>query len=253
VKRGRSPNYPQLTLADAIEKVRAIFTEEHFHTTSREVVAKDLGFQGLNGPSQTSIASLRHYGLLEPSGNGLKVTDDAVCVLELGEGNDDRDRALARIALNPPLFRDLYVEFGPELPSDATLRHWLLKRTFLSKAADEAIRIFRENLNLAREVIERYTDPMGKVVESAQVTGKPERSQPIERSRGEDANSRGVSGAFSLAQAIGPTRTYAFDISIPRDVKGELKICGQLGKEDLERLRKALNGQISMIEAALED
>ena len=50
-----------------------------------------------------------------------------------------------------------------------------------------------------------------------------------------------------------PTRTYAFDISIPREVKGELKIVGEFSKDDLERLRKALNGQLAMIEAALED
>jgi hypothetical protein len=50
-----------------------------------------------------------------------------------------------------------------------------------------------------------------------------------------------------------PARTYAFDISIPREVKGELRIVGQFGKDDLERLRKALTGQLAMIEAALED
>jgi len=38
-----------------------------------------------------------------------------------------------------------------------------------------------------------------------------------------------------------------------REVKGELKIVGQLGKDDLDRLRKALNGQLAMIEAPLED
>jgi hypothetical protein len=36
-------------------------------------------------------------------------------------------------------------------------------------------------------------------------------------------------------------------------VKGELRIIGQFGKDDLERLRKALTAQIAMIEAALED
>src|SRR5688572_25044355 len=121
-KRGRSPNYPQLTLEEAIEKARAVFAEEHFHATTREVIAQHMGFQGLSGPSQTCIASLRHYGLLEPSGDGLKVSDDAVTVLEFGPEEKRRDPALARLAMNPPLFRDLYAEFGPELPSASTLR-----------------------------------------------------------------------------------------------------------------------------------
>jgi hypothetical protein len=36
-----------------------------------------------------------------------------------------------------------------------------------------------------------------------------------------------------------PARTYAFDISIPREVKGELRIVSQFGKDDLERLSES--------------
>jgi len=40
---------------------------------------------------------------------------------------------------------------------------------------------------------------------------------------------------------------------LSQQVKGKLKIVGQFGKEDLERLKKAVNWQLAMIEAALED
>ena len=48
-------------------------------------------------------------------------------------------------------------------------------------------------------------------------------------------------------------RTYPLDISILREVKGELRIVGPFEKVDLERLRKALDGLIAMIEVALKD
>jgi hypothetical protein len=245
MKRGRSPNYPQLTLAEAIEKARLIFSEEHFHTASREVIAKDMGFQGLSGPSQSHIAALKHYGLLTAEGDGLRVSEDAVTLLELEENEPRRQQALARAAVAPHLFREIIAEFGPELPSDANLRHWLLKRNFLSKAADETIRIFRDNLTIAKDAVGRYTDGMGKFIEQEPIrsgrSDQPREEAPLKRQTETNAKPNQLA-------------TQVLAISIPRNLSIDIAVKGdELKKEDLAKIKSQFNRWIEGLEEAFEE
>src|SRR5579872_6186678 len=177
MRKGRSPNYPQLTVAEAVEKARAVFTAEHFHAATREVVAADMGYQSLNGTSLTAIGALRHYGLLENEGDKLHVTDDAVSLVELSREEPNWHDAFLRVAFRPPLFAEMAREFGDTLPSEANLRHWLLKKGFLSKASDEVIRIYRENLDLAPDALKRYDWGVGPVMTAAPNTERPMNTQ----------------------------------------------------------------------------
>lgn len=242
MKRGRSPNYPQLTLADAIEKTRLIFTEEHFHPASREVVAKDMGFQGLSGPSQSTIAALKHYGLLEAEGDGLRVSDDASSLLELAEQDPARQLALARAATAPTLFREMLAEFGHvSTPSDANLRHWLLKKGFLSKAADEAIRVFRDNLLIAGEALERYTDGVGKIITEPATPRSPVRREE-EVPKKERAEGR-----------PGQLLSQVLAISIPRNLSVDIAVKGdELKREDLAKIKSQFTRWIEGLEEAFE-
>ena len=54
----RSPNCPQITFLEAIEKGRKVYEHEHTHPAAKEVVAGDLGYKGLNGASLTVIGAL---------------------------------------------------------------------------------------------------------------------------------------------------------------------------------------------------
>jgi len=120
----RSPNYPSLTLEQASEKVRKVYGQEHTHAAPREVIAQTLGYTGLHGSSLSAIGALAAYGLLEKVGTGrLKVSPDAVSILELDEGHPQRWEALERLAFTPKLFADLREKFGSEPPSDVNLKH----------------------------------------------------------------------------------------------------------------------------------
>lgn len=231
----RSPNYPSLTLAESIEKVKSIYGVEHTHPAPKTVIAKDLGYGSLNGSSLTTIGALRRYGLLEDAGDGMRVSEGAVSIIELPAGDPARNAALRQAAFAPDLFEELRTQFGATLPGEGNLRHWLIKKDFLPKAADEVIRVYRENIELVGTADNGYTEAEIQMLSSEQTaTLSPARKAPP-------------------ADLTPQARSYAFDISIPRQVKGELRIVGQFGKEDLDRLKKALNGQLAMIEAALED
>lgn len=152
----RSPHYPQLNLADAIDKARKVYAAEHTHKAPKEVVAKSLGYGTLNGKSIGLIATLKKYGLLQEEKDGLKITEDAVSIFELPEGEPERAAAIKRLAFKPQLFSDLHGAFGDNLPSDVNLRHYLIKRKFLPKAAEEVIRIYRDNLELVTKEAGSY-------------------------------------------------------------------------------------------------
>jgi hypothetical protein len=154
----RSPRHPQINLDTAIAKIRKVYKKEHTHRTNSEVIARDLGYTGLNGASATIIGSLKQYNLLEGSGDGLRVTEDAIAILELPTGDPARAEALRRAALAPKLFSELNEQFGDKLPSNENLRLFLVKRGFNSKAADIAIRVYRETMSIVIEETGEYND-----------------------------------------------------------------------------------------------
>ena len=65
----RSPNFPSVNLADAIEAVRAIYQREGRSLMPRLSAAKALGYNSMNGRSLSKLGALRGYGLLDgPAG-----------------------------------------------------------------------------------------------------------------------------------------------------------------------------------------
>jgi hypothetical protein len=84
------PSTPQL-------RRRTIYHQQHKHSASREVIAQALGYTTFNGASKAVITALKHYGLLEPTGNGLRIPADAIRMLEFAEGDPERTAALVRL------------------------------------------------------------------------------------------------------------------------------------------------------------
>ena len=125
----RSPNCPQITFLEAIEKGRKVYQKEHTHATPNTVVAADLGYTSLNGRSLTQLGALRQYGILEGSGDALRVTDDAVVYFEMDDG-PEKDAAIQRMIFAPTLFAELK-ENLTHLPSEGNLRHSLITKGFL--------------------------------------------------------------------------------------------------------------------------
>jgi hypothetical protein len=158
VTKKRSPNYPSLTLFEAIDKVRKVYNSEHTHPANKDVVAKDLGYGTLNGASLTAIGALKRYGLLEDAGDGLRVTANAVTLLEVEDDQPSYKLAARTAAFAPTFFSELRNEYGDKLPSDGNLRHQLIKKGFLPRAADEVIRIYRDNLELVDDAQEEYDE-----------------------------------------------------------------------------------------------
>ena len=144
----RSPNYPAISLPEAIKRVALVYKQEQRHPADKEVIAKAIGYGSLNGGSIAVISALTKYELLEPSGKGeqLRVSGDALDILIHDRGEHERVRAIQKVAFMPSLFNELYNMYGMNLPSDHSLRATLIKKGFNQKTVDGVIRIYRDTI-----------------------------------------------------------------------------------------------------------
>lgn len=87
--RIRSPNYPAMSLPEAIERIRAIHQKEQHLEAPREVMAKHMGYNSINGASLKALSALLKYGLLEKTqGDRRRVTELALKILHPREPHE---------------------------------------------------------------------------------------------------------------------------------------------------------------------
>jgi hypothetical protein len=210
-----------MTFAVAAEKGRKVYEKEHTHHAPKAAVAADLGYSGINGRSLTLIGALRQYGILEGNSEALRVTDDAVAYYELDKG-PERNAALYRLLFKPPFFEYLRQQFGDTLPSEGTLRHFLIKEGFLQKAAEEVIGVYRENLELVKDVPKPYTE------------ASTERTDIRDNTMATPSVTN-YSTSGDAPFVVSPS-VYSFSYPLSADTKAELHIRGVVSSDELEML-----------------
>lgn len=155
----RSPNYPLMSLGPALEAVRPAFQNENRNKMSRPVLAKHLGYTSLNGRALGKIGAVRAYGLIEGSGDEMRISDDAVKALMAPTGSTERSEALGRLANRPALFQELRKDFPDTLPSLDNLKYALVKRQFTPDAAEKAAKSYLATMNLVAGIPDAYSGP----------------------------------------------------------------------------------------------
>ena len=178
--RTRSPNYPTISLPDAIDRVRKVYQKEHLHKADPEVVCKAMGYTGVNGASLGVLSALKKYLLLEEVGKELKVSTLALSILVDPPNSAERQGSIRSAAAAPALFATLFDEFGDSPPSDENLRAFLLKRNFAQTAVDTPIRTYRETLSFVSEFASAYNKPIS-IDEQTEIQTTEER--PLNRSQ----------------------------------------------------------------------
>lgn len=150
---GRSPAYPAISLPTAIERARTLYRQEKQFATPVDSLVKHWGYSTLNGPAGLALAALKKYGLVDDEGTKderrVKVSDLAVRILEHPKA-ESRDEAVREAALKPVIHREMWAEYGEDLPSDSNLI-WTLSRErgFTESGAREFVKEYRETLDFA--------------------------------------------------------------------------------------------------------
>lgn len=242
----RSPSYPVIPLAEAIEKVRDIYKHEKKSLTTADVIAAHLGYKYAKGNGGRAVSALRQYGLIEEVSGSLRVSDLGYTLIQFDPSTNEWQAAIQEAAGKPTVIRDLWNMYGlGGLPSDATLRTELLKRGFNPESIDDVIRIVRESLSMVQCDYPGYN---GATEDASMVQAAHRTSNPLPQTV------QAVTATTpQSAPPAGATISYRIDISRSRGIYGELRIVGDLQKEDITRLRKAVEAQITMIDLATDD
>jgi hypothetical protein len=148
----RSPNYPQLTLEEAVGKVRVLYTEDGKHGAPMQAALEHLGFSSMHGHARATLSALKKFGLIEDKGGRVAPTARAIDLLVFDPDQERHITALQEAALAPTLHRTLWDQSVAEerLPSDRSLRQQLITdHDFNPKTVDNFIRDFKSTLEFA--------------------------------------------------------------------------------------------------------
>jgi hypothetical protein len=147
----RSPNYPSLSLGDAIDKARQIEAVEKRTAASGDTILAHLGYKPGVGPGLRALSALRQYGLLEEHDGLDRISNAAFNILKLSETSPERVAALKEAAKRPALFRQILDFYKDGLPSDINLRDHLIRvHSFNPDSVATFIKTLRETIELAK-------------------------------------------------------------------------------------------------------
>ena len=151
----RSPNYPTMKLADALEAAGKLWTEARRTGVSHEAAATAMGYKSLSGPARSAVATLRQYGLVEKVEKGhIRLTQLAVNGLH--GSAQEKQEAIRKMALSPPLFKEL-AETHRDAGDGVLRSHLITKKGFIDDGARRAAKIFRDAIQLAKLEASGYT------------------------------------------------------------------------------------------------
>jgi len=161
--RVRSPNYPALSLPEAIERVKDVHRVQQTTPEPREVVLQHMGYSGVNGRSLKAISALIKYGFLESTGDGnLRVSKRAIAILYPDPDNPKaKSQALLDAAHAPALFASIFNRWKSR-PSDASLQSYLAHQGFNTNSVEQVAQAFYETYDLVSDLLSSY-DSAGRL------------------------------------------------------------------------------------------
>jgi hypothetical protein len=150
----RSPNYPAVSLPDAVELVERLYQREKRSPADPERVALAFGYTSLSGPARTKLSALRKYELVDETANGVRVSELAMKIL-FPRSPEEKTAALREAATQPALFRELASLPGA---SDENLVSRLVHQGFTEQGAKLAVASFRKTMSLAPDEASSYDE-----------------------------------------------------------------------------------------------
>jgi hypothetical protein len=157
----RSPNFPAITLQDAIAKTRVLYDKDRRASVSAKTILQHLGFgEKLSGSSARVLSALKQFGLLDENAGQYRVTDAAFRLFTLSENAPERQKALQECARRPNIYREVLDKYSDGLPSDAAMSDYLiLTKKFNPVSVVSFIRVFKASLEFAKLTPGTYTGP----------------------------------------------------------------------------------------------
>ncbi len=150
--RQRSPNYPAISLREAVERVAKLYKEDGKAGSPLDVAVQRVGYSSAHGQAMTVISALRKFRLIDLSNKRVQPTQIAIDIIQFPDGHPRKVLALREAALGPAIYSELLKHFLPHgnLPADDALRPELIADwDFAPKAVGGFIKDFRDSMIFA--------------------------------------------------------------------------------------------------------
>ncbi len=153
-KKDRSPNFPFITLEQALDRARQFYNKEKRSAAPFTVAAEHWRYSPASSGALQTAAALKSYGLMVDEGGGgsrkLKLTDLALRILlDTRPESIEREQYKREAALSPTVAAEVYEKWPNELPSESSLNHHLiLERGFSPPTAMKVSKIIIQNHDL---------------------------------------------------------------------------------------------------------
>jgi hypothetical protein len=157
--RDRSPNYPAISLPEAISRAEMCRSQIGLASALRPVIAKALGYGSLNGSALSALSAMLKYGLLEKHGLSCKISSRAISILNPTHQRE-KAQAIWDAATTPNLFVDLMDTFPGIVPEESAITGYLSRRGFANAALNNVSQAFRETFALVLAEAHGHTPPI---------------------------------------------------------------------------------------------
>ena len=236
-KRIRSPNYPAISLPDAVERLAKVGNVIHSHPAERALVLDSMGYRTANGASLTVLAAMGKYGLLQRDGEDYKITERGMMYLHPNPP-EERIQAIREAAAEPKLFADLSTAFSDSKVSDELLRSYLLRNGFTPQAASTALRNYRETMAL----VEQECGDFGEDPVEPEEGAEPVASQKQAVSASAPLEPPVSVGVPSVLPA--PPSSDPFEVTVTDKIKGWFNFDNQVDLDDLISVLNAVKKRL---------
>ena len=166
-ERSRSPRFPSYSIRDAIVYAEKIYQGVHRSSIDAQTAFRLMGFAGKSGASATALGSVRQYGLIEGVGDGTRISQLGLRILEPVSA-EERSEAILEAAQKPEVFRAVLSRFDGKVPvADEPVRAFLIRELGFSKTGAE------DCLTSLRETYEMIGDSAESVKQALPVNSIP--------------------------------------------------------------------------------
>lgn len=239
----KGPKWPGLTFTDALAKAKTIYNHEKRNATTAEVMLGHLGVKAGTGRANRILASLRAYGLVQRQTGGNYVISDKAwrMIVVLQDDSPERQQLIREAALSPSLFKEILAAYPDELPSDATLRQYLLlNKGFNENSVSPFLEIFKAALAIAKTGSSDYTpDDLGDENTEDEEDDQMHQ-QPSTPARPKEPTFGAGISPIEPRKLTDFRRLTELSFKLSRDSDAKITIYGEASQEAIKKLRALL-------------
>jgi hypothetical protein len=155
VKRDRSPKFPYIGLAKALERIEVLYAKAKRYDARVLDIAKDWDLSPKSSGTDRTIAAIQSFGLIEDSGSGenrrIKISDLGARII-LDKRPGVREGLLSEVALKPPAVAEYAKLWRGGRPDDPhALSQLQFEGGYTADAARIFLRVFDETIRFTSE------------------------------------------------------------------------------------------------------